>query len=212
MRDRLQRRSSTLALAVAGASLLLAACGTAVPTASPLPVLPTAAAPTIGEPATVPPTMVVEESEAPEPTFTDTGAPGTPPCGIDELKASRGITQVEGDERVTEILLVAAGTCSVDAFPTLFLQDDGGMKLVMADAAGPGGIDLVGGVAYVSAIRLSNWCLVGDPAYPVSIGIKHATGTLMVTGDSFPDEGDLPACLFQDSEPLLAATAWQPRP
>jgi len=210
MRDRLQRRSMPLLIAVT-AVVVMAGCGTALPSTTALPTLPVhtaAAEPTQESP---PPTMVPVESDEPEPTFADTGSPGTPPCANDELKASRGITQVEGDERVTEILLVAAGTCSVDAFPTLLLQDDDGMKLVMADAAGPGGIDLVGGVAYVSAIRLSNWCL-GDPAYPVSIGIEHATGTLMVTGDSFPDEGDLPACLFQDSEPLLAATAWQPRP
>ena len=207
MRDRRQRRTIHLAIGVVAA--LLAGCGDAATT--PLPTLP-GRTPTIAPTAeSLPPTMVPIETDEPEPTDLDTGSPGTPPCQIDELKASRGITQVEGDERVTEIILVAAATCSVDAYPALLLQDDGGMKLVVADAAGPGGIDLVGGVAYVSAIRLSNWCL-GDPAYPVSIGIKHATGTLMVTGDSFPDEGDLPACVFDNADPILAGTAWQPTP
>ena len=147
----------------------------------------------------------------PEPSDTDTGAPGTPPCDISALKASRGITEVDADDRTTEVVLVAADTCSVDADPTLLLQDGDGNVLVAASPGGPGGIDLVGGVAYTTLLRLSNWCL-GEPAYPVRIGITHAARTLLVTGDSFPDDGDLPPCVHEDADPVLTGTAWAPAP
>ena len=209
MHDLRLRRRLPLAVAIS-AALVLAACGTAVPTASPLPAIPTAAPPTAEE-ATISPTMVPVESEAPEATDTDTGSPGTPPCEISDLKASRGITEVNADERVTEVVLVSAGTCSVDAYPTLLLEDAKDRILVAANPAGPGGIDLVPGVAYTTDVRLSNWCL-GDPDYPVSIGIVHGIETLLVTGDSFPDEGDLPACVHEDADPALSGTAWAPQP
>lgn len=214
MNDRRHRRSAIpplLVLAVllaAGAGL--AACD-ALP-ATPFPSLPPATpAPTATEIATPEPTMVPPESLEPEPTDTDTGSAGTPPCAGDELKASRGITAVDGDERVTEVVLVAAETCSIDAWPTLLLEDGRDKVLVVANATGAGGIDLVGGVAYTSEVRLSNWCL-GEPSYPVSIGIVEGVATVLVTGDSFPDEGDLPACLHQDADPVLSGTAWAPSP
>lgn len=210
MHDLGPRRSILLAV-MSSVALIIAACGTAVPTSSPLPVLPTAGPPTTGEVATVPPTMVVEESEAPEASDPDPGSPGTPPCPTDELKASRGSTQVEGDERITEVILVSAGTCSIDAYPTLLLEDGSNRIVVAASAGGPGGIDLVPGVAYTSDVRISNWCL-GDPDYPMRIGILHGIETLLVTGDSFPDEGDLPACVHEDADPALSGTAWQPAP
>ena len=162
------------------------------------------------ETATPEPTLVPIESDAPDPTDSDTGSPGTPPCEIEELKASRGITEVNADERITEVVLVSAGTCSIDAFPTLLLEDAKHRILVAANAAGTGGIDLVPGVAYSTEVRLSNWCL-GEPDYPVSIGILHGIGTLSVTGDSFPDEGDLPPCVHEDVDPALSGTGWAPR-
>ena len=210
MHDLRPRRSVLLAVAFSLA-LVMAGCGTVTPTSSPLPVLPTAGTPTVGEVPTAPPTMVVEESEAPEPSDTDTGSPGTPPCQIDELKASRGLIEVMGEERTTEVILVSAGTCSVDAFPTLLMEDGSDRILVAAKAGGPGGIDLVPGVAYASEVRLSNWCL-GEPEFPVRIGILHGIETLLVTGDSFPSEGDLPACVHEDADPSLSGTAWQPAP
>jgi hypothetical protein len=219
MHDRRQRRRPTpiLPVVAVGLALLLAAaaslaaCGSTLP-ATPLPSLP---------PATpAPPTEPVEtfevpsfepETDAPEPTDTDTGSPGTPPCAVGELKASRGITEADADDRLTEVLLKSAATCSVDAFPTLVLRDSDGRVLVSAEAGGTGGTDLVGGVAYTSQVRLSNWCL-GEPAYPATIGIVHGTATLLVTGDSFPDEGDSPPCVHGDADPVLTGTAWQPMP
>ena len=197
---------------VVAATAILAACGTPFPSASPLPSLPPApsAVPT-DEPDSFEIPSFVPETDPPEPSDLDTGSPGTPPCPIDELKASRGITEVNGDERITEVVLVAAGTCSIDAWPTLLLEDARSNILVAANAAGPGGLDLVPGVAYSTEIRLSNWCL-GEPDYPVSIGILHGIATLQVTGDSFPDEGDLPACVHEDASPSLSGTAWQPAP
>lgn len=215
MHDRRQRRHPIpvlpLLAVLIGAGGMLAACSSTAPTAT-LPSLrpPTAAPPsepidTLGLPSFDP------ETDAPEPSDTDTGSPGTPPCAIGELKASRGITEVAGDERSTEVVLVAAGTCSVDAFPTVVLRDADGGILVEAKAGGTGGIDLVGGVAYTSVIRLSNWCL-GEPEYPVSIGVRQGGATLAVTGESFPDEGDLPACVHEDADPALSATAWASAP
>lgn len=203
------RPAATIAL-VATLTLLVTACGTATPTASPLPVLPTAAPRTAAE-LTPEPTPVPAESEPPEPTDDDIGTPGTPPCPINELKASHGSTQVDADDRVTELVLVAAGTCSIDAWPELVLEDGRGKLLISAPAGGQGGIDLVGGVAYTSQVRLSNWCL-GDPSYPVTIGIIHGVQTLKVSGDSFPEEGALPACAHEDADPELTGTAWQPAP
>jgi len=210
MYDLRRRRSVLLAVALS-AALGVTACGEVLPTSSFGMPLPGTAAPRSVEPETPAPTVVPAESEAPEPTDTDTGTPGTPPCAIDELKASRGITEVDADERVTEVVLVAAGTCSVDAYPTLLLQDAKEHILVAANPAGGGGIDLVGGVAYSSEVRISNWCL-DEPDYPVSIGVVQGIGTLLVTGDSFPDEGDLPPCVHEDADPVLSGTAWQPSP
>lgn len=207
----LRRRRSVLLAAMSLAALVVVGCGEVLPTSSFGMPLPGTAAPRSDEPETPSPTLVPIESEAPEPSDTDTGSPGTPPCAIDELKASRGITQVEADERVTELVLVAAGTCSVDAYPTLLLEDARSRILVAANAGGPGGIDLVPGVAYTSGVRLANWCLA-DPDYPVRIGILHGIETLLVTGDSFPDEGDAPPCVHEDADPVLSGTAWQPSP
>ncbi len=193
---------------VLAAVLLAAGCGQPTSTVHATPP-PDTVAPATAAPTSAPATLTA--TPAPEPTDTDTGSPGTPPCATGDLKASRGITEVDGDDRTTEVVLVAAGTCSVDAFPTLLLEDAHSNILVAANPGGPGGIDLVGGVAYSSEVRLGNWCL-GDPSYPVSIGIVHGIETLMVTGDSFPDEGDLPACLHQDADPVLSGTAWLPSP
>jgi hypothetical protein len=192
------------------AAMLLSACGTTVSTPSPLPsiapsTMPTAVPDTFDIPSAGPATA------SPEPSDTETGNAGTPACPVDELKASRGITEVDGDDRTTEVVLVAADTCSIDAYPTLLLEDADSNIIVAVNAAGTGGIDLVGGVAYSSEVRLGNWCL-DEPSYPVSIGILQGIQTLLVTGDSFPDEDDLPACLHDDADPVLSGTAWSPKP
>lgn len=203
----LARRLLLVGVAVAA----IGACGQATPSSSLATLSPvTQAPPSVAEDTFEVPSFE-PETDAPEPTDTDTGAPGTPACSVAELKASRGITEADADDRLTEVVLVAAGTCSVDAFPTLHLLDAGRHVLVTAGSAGSGGIDLVGGVAYTSVVRLSNWCLA-DPAYPVSIGIVLGDATLLVTGNSFPDEGDPPPCAHDDADPILAGTAWTQQP
>jgi hypothetical protein len=205
MQDPRRRRSLPLSIAIAVA-VLLAGCSDSVPTATfgGPPTLTGAPAAQATAAAPTDPPLTAEPLPTGSPNI-----PGTPACPIDELKASRGITRIDGDERVTEVILVAAGTCSIDAFPALLLQDADSNVVVAAGPAGQGGIDLVGGVAYSSEVRISNWC-AEEPAYPVSIGISHGLGTLLVTGDSFPDEGDLPPCANDDADPVLSATAWQP--
>ena len=201
------RPRRALPLAVVAVAAFLAACGqatsTPTPTATPAPA-------TISPPTAAPTATPVEATASPDPTAIDTGSPGTPACAIEDLKASRGITEVDGDDRTTEVVLVAAGTCSVNAWPTLLLEDADSNILAAANAGGTGGIDLVPGVAYTSTVRLSNWCL-GEPSYPVRIGILQGIGTLLVTGDTFPDEGDLPPCVHQDADPVLSGTAWAPK-
>lgn len=205
-------RGLAAGLAIAAVATLVLACGDAAPPASGFATVVAGTAAPPSEPEdTFPVFSFVPESEPPEPTDTDPGSPGTPPCLLAELKASRGITEVDADDRVTEVLLKAAGTCSVDAFPTLLLRDADGKTLVTGTAGGTGGIDLVGGVAYTSQVRLSNWCL-GEPALPVRIGIRQGDDTLFVTGDSFPDEGDPPPCAHDDAPPVLTGTAWAPMP
>jgi hypothetical protein len=197
------RRLLLLAVAVAGIG------GCAQPTSTVHATLaPDTPAPATPTPTATPPTAT--PTLLPLPTETGAASPGTPACLIEDIKASRGITVVDADDRVTEVVLVAAATCSVDAWPTLLLEDANQNILVAANAAGTGGIDLVEGVAYTSEVRLANWCL-GDPAYPVSIGILEGIQTLLVTGDSFPDQGDLPPCVHQDADPVLSGTAWTPK-
>jgi hypothetical protein len=203
------RRLLPVFTTVAAAALLLA-CGSTVPTASPLPSLPPAPAAT---PTEVPDTFDVPsftpETDPPDPTDSDTGSPGTPPCDADAVKASHGLIESDGDDRTTEVVLVAADTCSVDAYPELALEDSRGHVLAHADAAGAGAIDLVGGAAYTPEVRLSNCCL--DVALPVAIRIAHGGASIVVTGDSFPDPDNLPPCVHQDAPPVLSGTGWAPK-
>ena len=209
MHPRRQRRSIPIAPLLAVIGLLSVGCGQATSTVAPTVLSPTPT-PVVPTPSPAP-TVVPVETDEPIPSDTDTGSPGTPPCAVAALKASRGITEVDGDDRTTEVILKAADTCSVDAFPALLLEDGTGKVLVVASAGGPGGIDLVGGVAYTTTVRLGNWCL-GEPSYPVRIAIQQGSNSLLVTGDSFPDEGDLPPCAHDDADPSLSGTAWQPSP
>jgi hypothetical protein len=211
MTDRRRMRGPGLLAAFATlAAALLLACGSTVPTASPLPSLPPLPAAT---PTEVPDTFDIPsfppETDPPEPTDNDTGSPGTPPCAIDAVKASHGLIESDGDDRTTEVVLVAADTCSVDAYPALVLADANGKALVRAGEAGAGAIDLVGGVAYTSEVRIANWCL--DAAFPVEIRVLHGAAAIRVTGDSFPDQDNLPPCVHQDAAPVLSGTGWTPK-
>jgi hypothetical protein len=202
------RTAAALSCATALA-LLVAACDGATQSATPTdPIASEVAFETF---ASFEPLPSDEPPTEPAVTPDDTGSAGTPPCAIDGLKASHGITEADADDRTTEVVLVAADTCSVDAYPTVRLVDSDGKVLAAGGPAGAGAIDLVGGVAYTSEVRLGNWC-VGEPGYPVELRIDHAGSAIVVTGDSFPDEVTLPPCVHEDADPTLTASGWQPAP
>jgi hypothetical protein len=146
----------------------------------------------------------------PVPTAEDTGTAGTPACPLADLKASHGRVEGAAGSLNTEVVLVSATTCSVDAFPPLSLRDATGAALVSATSAGPGAIDLVAGVAYTSAARLANWC-APEPEFPLQLAIVLCGDELPVTGSAFPEEGDLPPCNGEGG-PILEATGWNPAP
>lgn len=201
----LDRRAFTCTLVCALAlAVALAGCG---PASSPSPTvgvtLGATAEPTA--PASAPPVTL-----APLPTAADTGSAGTPPCSVADLKASHGLVEGAAGSRLTEVVLVSATTCSIDAYPALGLRDAGGTALLSGPSLGPGGIDLVPGVATVSQVRLSNWC-APEPAFPLSLEILVGGAELPVTGGSFPDDGDLPPC-NGDGGPILEGSAWQQQP
>jgi hypothetical protein len=196
--DRRRVRVATLLLALA-----VLACGQATPSATPTRGPTVAPAPSTTLPAGTLPATV-----EPEPTVTDTGGAGTPPCLLADLKASHGLIEGAAGSRLTEVVLVAASTCSVDAFPALRLRDSKGAGLIGAPSAGPGAIDLVPGVAYTSDVRVANWC-APEPSFPLSLLVVLGEDELPVTGDSFPEDGDLPPC-NGDGGPTLEATAWLP--
>jgi hypothetical protein len=197
---------------VHGRRLLIAAAllaGATVACDAASPSLPPSAAPT-ASPAPAP----TATSAASEPAMTvdpfETDAAGTPPCELPDLKASHGLVEDDGESRLTEIVLVAATTCSVEAFPAVGLRDALGSALVDSRPAGPGAIDLVPGVANTSQVRLANWC-ADEPAFPLALALVIGGEDLVVSGSSFPEEGELPPC-GAGADPLLEASAWAPVP
>lgn len=196
---------STLRSAVALlAAVVVVGCS---PSSSPSPTVAVTLGATAGPtaPASAPPVTL-----PPLPTAADTGSAGTPPCALADLKASHGLVEGAAGSRLTEVVLVSAATCSIDAYPALGLRDAGGTALLSGPSIGPGGIDLVPGVATVSQVRLSNWC-APEPAFPLTLEVIVAGAELPVTGGSFPDDGDLPPC-NGDGGPILEASAWIQQP
>jgi hypothetical protein len=196
----LDRRALTSALVLAVAVI---AC---TPAPSPSPSLAATQA------GSVAPTEApsAEATLAPLPTAADTGSAGTPPCLVADLKASHGLVEGAAGSRLTEVILVSSGTCSIDAYPTLGLRNADGAALLGGPAIGPGAIDLVPGVANVSQVRLSNWC-APEPAFPLELEVIVDGAELPVTGGSFPEDGDLPPCTG-DGGPVLEGSAWLPQP
>jgi len=199
-------RGARAALAVL-VCLLAIACapqpgttGESGPPTTPNPSLP-------DEPAMTIPTVTEPPIDEPAPTATDDGTAGTPPCELFDLKASHGLVEATNDTRSTEVVLVAAATCSVDAFPTFGLVDGKGGSIETGDGGGPGALDLVPGVAYRTEVTVTGWCLA-DPSFPVNLRLMTPTGALDVTGDAFLD-GDLPDCA-SGTGPTIEATAWEP--
>jgi hypothetical protein len=197
MKARLGGRSAAILLAATVLACAPAPSATAPTNATDGPT--TGATGQVGSPPT---------GASPEPTAVDTGSAGTPPCLLADLKASHGLIEGAAGSRLTEVVLVAAETCSVDAFPAFRLRDASGAGLVGGTSAGPGAIDLVPGVAYTSEARVANWC-APEPAFPLALEIVLGEQELAVTGGSFPEEGDLPPC-SGDGAPILEGTAWTP--
>jgi hypothetical protein len=187
-----RRPSATWVAAVALAALAVGCSPNPAPTAPA-----TSATPTSSPLATVP-----------EPTPIGTSAAA--PCTAADLKASHGLIEGAAGSRLTTVDLVARIACSVDAFPALGLRDADGAILVGAAAGGPGRIDLIGGDAYESNVRVANWC-AAEPAFPLALEIIIAGEELQVTGSSFPEEGDLPPC-NGGAGPILEGTAWTAAP
>lgn len=172
--------------------------------------------PVASERATLAPTVAMAETIAPTATVTLTATPvetdtaGTPPCELSDLKASHGLVEVSGDSRLTEVVLVAAGSCSVNLFPGVGLRDPAGAAIVDSPSAGPGRLDLVPDIAYRSQVRLASWC-APEPAFPLTLALLVADGSIEVTGSSFPEDGELPPCAT-DGATVLEASAWNPVP
>lgn len=147
---------------------------------------------------------------APTATPVETETAGTPPCDLSDLKASHGLVEASGDSRLMEVVLVAGGSCSVNLFPGFKLSDAAGAAILDSPSAGPGRLDLVPDIAYRSQVRLSSWC-APEPAFPLTLALVVADGSIEVTGSSFPEEGALPPC-STDGETVLEASAWNPVP
>ena len=179
---------------------LVAGCGAPAPS----PSAAATAGPTATTPASLPPT-----SSAPAPTPADTGTAATA-CQSLDLKASHGLVEGAAGSILTEVILVAAVACSVDAFPPLRLRDASDAALLSSSSGDPGTIDLVAGVAYASQVRLANWC-APEPEFPLSLAVLVAGTELEVTGDSFPASGDLPPCSGEGG-PTLEGTGWVATP
>lgn len=192
-------RNLIVALLMAG---VIGACNSVVP--SP---------PLASERATLAPTVVPTEpaaTVAPTATPVETGTAGTPSCEPSDLKASHGLVEASGDSRLTEVVLVSAGSCSVNLFPAVGLRDAAGAAIVESPSAGPGRLDLVADIAYRSQVRLANWC-APEPAFPLTLALVVADAEIAVAGSSFPDDGELPPCTT-DGETVLEASAWNPMP
>ena len=212
MNDRRGRRTVPVAassLLVAGlvAAWLVAACGTPTPSTAPTATV----APTVA-PVTVAPVTAAPATDAPTaapPTIVPTAA-GTPACTAADLKASHGLVEGAAGSRLTEVVVVAAIACSIDATPTLGLRDASGAAIVGGVATAPGRIDLSPELAYASSVRFANWCNP-EPEFPLELTIRLGAEELPVTGGSFPDEeSGMPPCNGESVAPTLEGGAWTP--
>lgn len=196
-------RAYRLALACSLAAFV-AGCSPSTPTEAPAtatatPVVAPTAGPTL-TPATAAP------ASTPGPTTA-----GVVPCGPADVKASHGLVDGAAGSVFTEVVLEANSTCTVDATPSIGLQDKNGTALIAVTAASGGPFELTAGSAYTTTVRLANWC-GPDPAFPVALLIWLDADKLVVGGGSFPSDG-MPGCLGgAGSAARLEATPWSPSP
>jgi hypothetical protein len=182
---------------------VLGACGPAAP--SPSPTIAATEAPTSV------PASTVAATPSPVPTVvpTPTAVAGATPCGTADLKASHGLVEGAAGSIITEVVLVADTSCTVETSASLGLQDNSGTTLVTATPAGPGSIELVAGAAYTANVRIANWCKP-EPAFPVSLLLWIDDEKLIVSGGSFPQDG-MPGCIGTDGV-HLEDTPWVASP
>ena len=179
---------------------------------SPTPSVPTTSTtgPTTGPLTAVPATPAAPTETAGQPTPTPTTATTvSAPCSAADLKASHALVEGAAGSRLTEIVLVAAVPCSVDAFPTLGFRDANGAAILGGVASGSGRIDLSTESSYTSSVRISNFC-AENPEFPLTLELRLGAEELAVTGPSF-DEADLPPCNGGGGA-TLEAGAWTPGP
>jgi hypothetical protein len=192
----------TRRLAVSAAILVLAGCST-----SPTPLA--SGIPSTSPVATLAPTPVVTPTPVPEPTPAGSApVSAAAPCAPSDVKASHDLVDGAAGSRLTTVVLVASGVCSVEAWPAFALRDADGAPLVASSAGAAGRIDLVPAAQpYESVVRLSNWC-AAEPRFPLTLDVVVNGQPILVTGSSFPEEGDLPPC-NGGSGPILEANAWE---
>jgi hypothetical protein len=181
---------------------LLGACGTTTPTPSATVVPPSTA-------ATASPTQAAIETAPPTPSPLPPSI--LAPCAAADLKASHGRVEGAAGSQFTEVVLVSAIACSIDRYPSLGLRDADGAALVGGVPGGVGRIDLAAGAAYVSAVRLANWCREVEPAFPLALEIRLGPEALQVTGDPFPAEGETPPCNGEGLPTTLESGPWTPQ-
>jgi hypothetical protein len=197
-------RSAAAPFVAIALALGIAAC-TRAPAATPTapPVTEATPSPTPAPTATTtPPTA--------EPTAAETQLASVPSCTTADLKASHGLVEGAAGSRLTTLVLVTAGACSVDLFPALGLRDANGGELVGSTSGGPGRIELDPNASYQSDVRLANWCRP-DPAFPLTLELRLGAEEVAITGSSFPEEGDMPPC-NGGSGPVLEGGSWQATP
>jgi hypothetical protein len=186
---------------------LLVACGSPTPTVQVISTTGPTTGPITALPATpaaVTPAPTLES--APAPTLPVGVAP---PCTASDLKASHGLIEGAAGSRLTEVVLVAGTTCSLDAFPVLGIRDATGAAIVGGVAGGTGRFDVSPEGSYASTVRISNWC-VAEPQFPLTLEIRLGAEELAVTGSAF-DETNVPPCNGEGG-PILEATAWVEQP
>ena len=170
-------------------ALSLGACGSATPSATVESDAPT--------PVVTPGPTLTPATPSPAPTATltpvATAAAGALPCGTADLKASHGLAEGAAGSILTEIVLESDAACTIEASPSLGLQDKSGNAVIAATPAGSSTIELTVGGTYTTQVRLANWCKP-EPAFPLALILWIDNEKLVVTGGSFPD-GGMPGCL-----------------
>jgi hypothetical protein len=198
-----------LPLLLAALAVSLGACSNP---ASPSPSYPAAPSPSPAASAlaTSPASPPASPTPVPEATPAGTASSVAGPCEPADLKASHGIVEGAAGSRLTSVVLVAAITCSVEAFPAFVIHDAAGAPVASAIAAGPGRIDLDPDNAYETEVRAASWCITPQ-RFPYTLELSVNGEAIVVTGGPFPEEDNVPPC-NDGSGAILEAMGWAASP